>query len=142
YAVIKEARVYVRVHGERIKKGFIARKVPTYLNDDDDYAFVRKLFVDNRVFIVRGDLTAKKTMQAIGDAAKRAGLPVHALYLSNAEQYFGYGADYKANMLGLPFDEKGLVLRTMSWPNWGYAKDSNSYHYGVQGGLSFQSWVA
>ena len=103
---------------------------------------MRKLFVDKRVFILRGDLTADATMQAIATAAKRANLPVHALYLSNAEQYFPYHDGYRKNVLALPFDEKSLVLRTISWPQWGFAKDSNSYHYNVEGGLSFQSWLA
>src|ERR1043166_1002808 len=113
--VVKEARADVRVHAERIGAGFVARKVPTFLNDDAQYAFVRQMYLDGRVFMVRGDLTAKATMQAIAAASKKAKLPVRVMYLSNAEQYFTYSDDYRANILAQPFDEKSLVLRTMSW---------------------------
>ena len=142
FEVIKDSRAILRLHAERIKSGFVERGVPTFLTDDSQYARVRALYTGGRVFMVRGDLTAARTMRAIGDAAKRAGLPVHALYMSNAEQYFGYNGDFRKNILALPFDEKSLVLRTISWKNWGFAKDSNLYHYDIQGGLSLQSFVA
>ncbi len=141
-AVLKEARATAHAHAERIVKGFVERRVPTFLNDDAMYARIRALFVEGRVFMVRGDLTAAQTMRAIGDAAKRAGLPVHVLYMSNAEQYFPYNDDFRKNVLALPFDEKSLVLRTISRRKWGFAPGSNAYHYDIQGGLSFQSFVA
>ena len=67
---------------------------------------------------------------------------VRALYLSNAEQYFGYDEGYRKNILALPVDEKSLALRTLSRGKFGLAKDGGLYHYDVQSMLSFKSWVA
>ena len=116
--------------------------LPTYFSDDGDYAHVRNVVVSGRAFTVRGDLTAHQTVQAIGAAAKKAGLVVRSLYLSNAEQYFGYGPQFRSNVAALPFDEQSVVLRTHGWNTLRYAKDGNSYHYGIQSGPSFLAFAA
>ena len=114
----------------------------TYFSDDADYAHVRNVVVSGRAFTVRGDLTAEKTVQAIGAATKKAGLVVRSLYLSNAEQYFGYGSQFRKNVAVLPFDAQSVVLRTHGWNTLRYARDGNSYHYGIQSGPSFAAFAA
>lgn len=116
--------------------------LPTYFSDDADYAHVRSVVVGGRAFTVRGDLTANQTVQAIGAAAKKAGLAVRSLYLSNAEQYFSYGPQFRKNVAALPFEEQSVVLRTHGWNTLRYAKDGNSYHYGIQSGPSFAAFAA
>ncbi len=142
HAVLKDARAIVNAHNKRFAAGFVERAVPTFLTDDAQYQTVRRLFLEGRVFMVRGDLTAARTVRAIADATTKAGLTVRALYLSNAEQYFGYDQGYRANILALPADERSLALRTMSRGKFGFAKDGGLYHYNVQSLLSFKSWLA
>ncbi|MBI1947531.1 MAG: SUMF1/EgtB/PvdO family nonheme iron enzyme [Deltaproteobacteria bacterium] len=141
-AALGEARAIVNAHNKRFAAGFRERKVPTFLTDEAQYQTVRALFLEGRVFMLRGDLTADRAMQAIARATTDAGLVVRALYLSNAEQYFGYDEGYRKNILALPVDEKSIALRTLSRGRFGLAKDGGQYHYGVQSMLSFKSWVA
>lgn len=118
-----------------------ARGLAWFLSDDAQYAALRALVTSGRAFAVRGDLTANKTMAAIGAAAKTAGLPVRTLYLSNAEQYFMYKKQARQNFKSLPFDDDSVVLRTHGWASLPWAKDGNSYHYGVQTGPSFVAFL-
>lgn len=142
HEALKEGRAIVNAHNKRFAEGFVERKVKSFLTDAEQYRTVRQLFLDGRVFMVRGDLTASQTMQAIAEATRKAGLTVRALYLSNAEQYFGYDEGYRKNILALPADERSLALRTLSRGRFGLAKDGGQYHYNVQSLLSLKSWVA
>jgi hypothetical protein len=56
------------------------------------------------------------------------------LYLSNAEQYWKYGAAFRDNVAALPFDERSVVLRTIS-----SRKANGDYRYNVHAGLDFQA---
>lgn len=113
------------------------RGVSTWLDDASQYGWIRQLWADGRVFPVRGDLTGAQTMRDIGAAARAAGLPVRLVYLSNAEQYFEYGTDFRANFAGLPFDDRSVVLHTLA--NGKFAKADGHYHYAWQSGLDFQA---
>jgi hypothetical protein len=119
---------------QRLVRKFNHQKVPTFLNNQTQFDFVRQLHVDGRVFPVRGDLTADRTMKSIGDASRKAGLPVRLLYLSNAEQYFPWTQQYRDNILGLPFDDQSVVLRTLP-------DGKKGYYYFVQSGPGFHEWV-
>ena len=119
----------------------VAKGLPTYFSDDADYAHVRSVVVGGRAFAVRGDLTADKTVQSIAAAVSKAGLTVQTWYLSNAEQYFSYDQQTRANFLALPLGEDSVVLRTHGWNTLRYAKDGNQYHYGIQTGPSLQAFL-
>ncbi|MBN2496533.1 MAG: endolytic transglycosylase MltG [Deltaproteobacteria bacterium] len=88
------------------------RGVPTFLSDPADYAYVAQLFRTGRVLIVRGDLTAHRTMRRLAEVLERCGRKVRLLYVSNAEQYFRYTPQFRKNVFGLPHDERSLILRT------------------------------
>jgi hypothetical protein len=122
---------------EQMKKAAL----PCFLSDAAEYAHVRRLYQEDKVFMVRGDLTAKRTMSAVGQAATQAGKTVGVLYLSNAEQYFPYDAQYRANIRGLPFSESSVVLRT-SGENGLKRVKGTYYHYNTQPGLNFAAWLA
>ena len=140
-AALDVARWSVERRFEKLTTQMAARHLAWFLVDDDQYEFCRALVVGGRAFAVRGDLTADKTVSAIGAAAKTAELPVRTLYLSNAEQYFQYKKQVRSNYKSLPFDAKSVVLRTHGWRSLPWAKDGNSYHYSVQTGLSLQAFV-
>lgn len=116
-------------------------KVKSFVNDQDEFDYVVALFKTNRVFPVRGDLTAAKTMIQLGDAARKIQVPVRVLYLSNAEKYFPYTEQYKKNVLGLPFDDKTQILRTQGWGEGRGAEDDGFYIYFVQTGTNYRNWL-
>lgn len=114
----------------------------TFFTDDADYAHVRGVVTGGRAFAVRGDLTAKGAVLSIAAATEKAGMKVRSLYLSNAEQYFGYKKQVRDNYLALPMDEASVVVRTHGWNTLRYAKNGNQYHYGIQSGPSLKAFMA
>jgi hypothetical protein len=135
----KRGRRYVHTRLRRVLRQYGRMNVPTYLHDPDQYQFVVALFRTNRVFPIRGDLTAGISMKSVAEAAKKAGLPIRILYLSNAEQYFKYTKSYRENMLALPFDDQSVVIRTAG-KNVKTAPDGR-YQYIVQSGDNFRAWL-
>lgn len=125
----------------KLETQMAAKGIPWFLVDDAQYAHCRELVTSGRAFAVRGDLTANKTLTAIGAAANTAGLKVRTLYLSNAEQYFMYKKQVRTNFKSLPVDDNTVVMRTHGWRSLAWVKDGNSYHYGVQSGPSFHAFV-
>lgn len=122
---------------EQMKKA----QLPCFLVDADEYAHIRRLFQEDKVFMVRGDLTARRTVSALGRAAVQAGMKVGVLYLSNAEQYFPYDAQYRSNIRELPLDENSVVVRTSGQRGITHVKGTY-YHYDTQSGTSFLAWLA
>lgn len=103
--------------------------------DAEQYRVVRRLWERERVIVVRGDFTKDGVLREIGETLTDAGRSLRTLYLSNIEQYFMYGKDYRANMLGLPFTEDTLVLRTLPGRPAGF-------QYILQEGPGFHAWLA
>jgi hypothetical protein len=126
---------------KRLAKQMIKAKLPSFLTDDATYAYIRGLFQNGKVFMVRGDLTAKIAMKAISKATEQAGLKVRVLYLSNAEQYFNVRSSFRDNIVSLPIDSKSLVIRTNGWRGLAHV-EGTGYHYNVQSTESFKQFVA
>lgn len=111
-----------------------------FLTNAADYAHLRRLFQEDKVFMVRGDLTAQRTLSALGEALSESGKAVGVLYLSNAEQYFSYDAQYRKNLRGLGLTENTVVLRTSGERGIPHVKGTH-YHYNMQSGPSFAAWL-
>ena len=131
---------YARAH-EAVAKRLAAlqrdlerRRVPGFLSDAEAYAHLRRLYAEGRVARVRGDLTGPQTVKAIGALARRSGLTVGVLYLSNAEQYFMYGQAFRDNMRGLPLEDSSVVLRTLP-------ARPRDFEYIIQRGHHFHAWL-
>ena len=131
---------FIRRRLVRIVKSFGRLGVPTFLSDRSQYQYIVDMFKNNRVFPVRGDLTAQKTVKQVGEAARKCGLTIRTLYLSNAEQYFKFSDDYRSNMLSLPFDERSMVIRTAGTKKPWTA--DGVYDYVSQTGENFKKWIA
>lgn len=121
----------------RVAKRFAAEKVPSFVSDDDTYAFVRQLVQAGRVRAVRVDLLANQGVLSIGEAARKLGVPFRAIYLSNAENYWRYSPQYRANIAALPIDPQGWLVRTVS--TWNYNFD---YIYDLQPLGNYAAWVS
>lgn len=108
----------------------------TWLADRAKYQHIRDLALAGRLVARRGDLTGPAAMLEIADAAKRAGVPMRVVYLSNAESWFRYNAEFRHNMGAMPFDEKSVILRTVKSQLLSYPS-GDIWHYVVQRGQHF-----
>ncbi len=106
------ARATVAKNLQDLVERYTQAGVPMFLTDPAQYAHLRALFLADRVLMVRGDLTARRTLADLARVLKAQGRVVRALYLSNAEQYFPYDRQFRENVLGLPYDERSWILRT------------------------------
>ena len=109
---------------------------PTWLGDTEKYQHLRGLAQRGRIVPRLCDLGGPSAMLEIGDAARRAGVPMRTLYLSNAESWFRYGKEFRRNVGGLPFDDRGVVLRTVKSEVLAYAH-GDIWHYSVQRATDF-----
>ena len=116
------------------------REIPTFLTDQDQYDFVRDLWKHDRVFPIRGDLTADTTMVDIAETLRDLDLNLGLMYPSNAEQYFDFTPNYRRNIAIQPFDDTSLVLRTRSIRKLGYPEDGD-YHYNIHDAQNFADWM-
>jgi hypothetical protein len=92
--------------------------------------------------ILKGDMLAKNTMQGIGAAAKKLGVTIRVYYPSNAPECWPHTAQYKRNVLALPFDEQTVVLQTLSGIRPGFGQPRKGHwHYNVQSGLLQQHYM-
>jgi len=140
--VLRVARALVVIRLENSARRYASRNAAWFLSDDAQYAWVRNLVVEGRVFPVRGDLTKQGTLPAIAAAVRRSGQPLRTFYLSNAEEYFRFGDGFRATAALLPFDEHSVVLRTVTTSGSLPHVDSDPYHYNVQSGASFAALLA
>lgn len=115
------ARETVYRHLERVIARNRDGKPSTWLADADNYAHVRAMYQTGRVRMMPGNLAGETSLRTVGAACKALGTPVHALYMSNAEEYFKYIPAFVANIEALPTDDAGVVLRTIYNKKWVHA---------------------
>lgn len=102
----------------------------SWLSNPEYYAHVRKLYQNDRVRMLVGNLTGDTSVQTIATAADKLGVPVKVLYLSNAEEYYNYTDQYRANIEALPIADDSVVLRTIYSKKWVHA--DSLWNYQVQ----------
>lgn len=137
---LKVARALVYSRLSRTQRDYSKRGVPTFLTDQADYDHVRKLWANGWVFPVRGDLTGNATLVDVAAALEQADLKLGVLYMSNAEQYFDYGPEFRRNMLKLPIKDEAMVVRTLGWKGPGFV-EGETYHYTIQPARKFAAWM-
>lgn len=103
-------RVYVRL--SKLRDDMNKRNVVSMLTAQEDYDHVRALSRSGRIIATRADLTKSGALRQLADVIGEAALPVHLMYLSNAEQYFAYRPPFRANIQAWPASSQALVLRT------------------------------
>lgn len=112
----------------------------TFVDDDEQFHHLRRLFTDGRVVVVRGDYSGDDTLVAVAHALRGAALRLGVVYLSNIEQYLEYTPAFRRNILALDVDEDAIVIRTLGWRVFGYAPGEH-YHYNVQAASGFADWM-
>jgi len=87
----------------------------SYLADESDFRFVKRLEARNRVIPVVGDLGGPQALEAVGREIRRRGLRLSAFYVSNVEQYLIRGPgfeQYASTLAGLPYDDRSVIIRS------------------------------
>lgn len=121
------ARIHAHVTREILRRG----GAPSWLSDRDLYAHVRALQQARRVTAKVGDLHGEQTLLSISEAARRMGVQIRVVYLSNAEQWFRYSPQFRRNMAALPRDGRAVVLRTLA--RWEVpAAPGDRWHFSAQ----------
>lgn len=131
------ARETVYRHLEKVLTRTEDGVATSWLSNPEYYAHIRKLYQNDRVRMLVGDLTGPTTLGTIAAAAEGLGLPVEVMYLSNAEEYYDYTAQYRDNIQGLPIADDSIVLRTIYSKKWVHA--DSLWNYQVQPLADYQA---
>lgn len=102
----------------------------TWLSSSVMYDRVRAMWREGRFQPVPGDLHGERVFQGISRAARRLGVPMRIVYLSNAEMYLPYSKAFVANMKSVPSDARSLLVRTVRHDR--YPMLGDKWHYNVQ----------
>ncbi|MBM9500302.1 hypothetical protein JWG44_08585 [Leptospira sp. 201903071] len=147
--VYKQASPFIR---KRHRTNLMLSKKYDYKmfqTDDEQYSYIRKLAVEDRIFPVKGNLLGNTTLLGIGNTLKKAGHKVGIIYFSNAEEYFAYPQEFKNSLINLPVDDKSMVVRTISvrrdlfpWSPGSEISTDRGFHYCVQKISNFQKWLS
>ena len=132
----KIARGNIHTRLKMLQRTMHKRKVPTFVTDDEHFSFIVDSIRAGRVRALSANLLDKAGMIGIGEITRKLGAPVRVLYLSNAETYWPYSKEFRANIRGLHSDATGVVLRTTG--SWSINKD---YRYYVQRIELFAAWL-
>src|SRR5690606_17719031 len=97
-------------------------QIPCYLDDQAIYDHIVGLWENDRIRPMLGNLLDEQALAGVGDAARELEIPIRVTYLSNAEQYWRYTDQFRANIEGLHFDDKSVVIRTIA-----FGKKSDEY---------------
>lgn len=111
-----------------------------WLANPDQFQYIRQMVAQGRMVPVAGDMLGKKSMTAIGDAARALGVPIHVYYTSNAPTAWGgqLTPEYRANVRGLPMDEGSIVAETHYMGD----RPGDNWRYTTIGGLLMQDRLA
>ncbi len=132
---------------DRVTKKY---KYSIWLNDQKYYDRIRSLAISGRIIARKGNLNGTITLRGIADAAKKIGVPIRLVYLSNAEEYIpAYSDAFKKNFTALPSDSRAVLLRTISFQKWKYPWSPDSeistdkgFHYNVMPLSLFQEYLS
>lgn len=135
--VLAKARAGASQRLTRLRRDHQARGVDSYLTDPAQYRYVRAMMREGRVRPMLANLLTSGGLAGVGQAARELGVTIRTIYLSNAEEYWRYGATFRENIKSLPFDERSMVLRTRST-----FSRNRDYQYNVQPALEYVTWLS
>lgn len=117
---------------------------PTFgwLATEEGYQYIRLLYQQGRIHLMKGDMLKNRTMQGVAAAARDMGVTVRIYYPSNAPECWPHTKQYRANVTALPFDEDSVVLQSLSGVKAGFGRQIGYWHYNVQSGRHQQSLLS
>jgi hypothetical protein len=111
----------------------------SWLEKDEDYEYIRRMFMSNAIKIIRADLQNQEVFSLIASAASKAELFFSTLYLSNVEDHLsgrvmGVGAgkplSFWSNIRMLTMSEEAKILRTVR--TYANISPDRTFHYITQ----------
>ncbi|MBQ9396442.1 MAG: hypothetical protein IJU23_13140 [Proteobacteria bacterium] len=111
-------------------------KMKSFMNDPETFAFIKNMIQAGRIRTLQANLLGDRAFASIASTLDELGAKVTTLYLSNAEQYWGYSAQFKKNIIGLPAHDNALILRTSATK-----PANNDYRYSIQPIHVFKAWL-
>ncbi len=110
--------------------------VKTFMNDPESFQYIKTMIQNGRIRTLQANLLGDRAFASIASTLNELGAKVTTLYLSNAEQYWGYSTQFKKNIIGIPAADNALILRTSAtYPN------NNDYRYSIQPVSVFKAWL-
>jgi hypothetical protein len=110
----------------------------SFHNNPDDFEYIKKMIQENRIYAVIGDINGNITLKNIGVASKNLCIPIHIVYLSNAEEYYRYPESFRNNIKNLNYDNQAIIVRTVTSGarKFGFPKGEKypniPFHYNIQ----------
>jgi len=143
------SRYYMNWRFKKLRVLTKKRNYKIWLNEQYLYNRIRNLALKNRIIALKGNLYGSRTMRGIGARAKKMGVIVRTVYLSNAEEYMvRYTANFRKNILSLPYDSTSWLFRTTSARKWLFPWSPDSkicssrgFHYNVTKSHDFSQWL-
>ena len=122
---------------EELHRHYERHDIPTFINDQDEYDYIRGMIKAQRMRPVLANLLDETAFLDIGRASRELGVPLRVLYLSNAEGYWDYSDQYRENVTEQFYDDRSVILRT----NPAYSSNGD-YRYLMQPANNFVQWLA
>jgi len=113
---------------------------PNWLNTPAFYRYIKGMYEAGRIRIMHGNLVGQRSLYGIGQAAKKAGIPIRVFYTSNAEEWVKYRAAFRRNINALYVDEKSVMIRTL-WLKMFQPRASDLWQYNIQKLRQFQRFL-
>ncbi|MCH9686282.1 MAG: hypothetical protein K0V04_32920 [Deltaproteobacteria bacterium] len=135
----RASRTTVHRHLGRVLGRTVDGVSASWLSDRSQFEHIQRLYQSDRVRVMTGDLTGEASVQSAAAAVRGLGLTVRVLYMSNAEEYFTYTPQFRANVQALPTDDRSVVLRTIYAKTWPHA---DLWSYQVQPLADFEARVS
>lgn len=119
----RRARPYYPSYRQLLLEEDLSGRQASYLAREEDFQFVKSLQERNLIVPVVGDLAGDHALAAIGSYVGQLDEQVTAFYTSNVEFYLwrdGGFDRFVRNLRGLPFDERGVIIRSFFGGNFRY----------------------
>jgi hypothetical protein len=123
-------------------------QLKTFSHNDEDFQFLRRKAIENKILAINGDLTGSTTLLEISKRVEKLGLTINVFYTSNAEEYFKFPQNYRENIKSFPISDKSIVIRTitagarsMGFPDGEKFPDTFPFHYNYQSLKNFKKWM-
>ncbi|GIX40275.1 MAG: hypothetical protein KatS3mg129_0008 [Leptospiraceae bacterium] len=113
-------------------------KFSSFHNNPEDFQYLKKMIQENKIYPIVGDINGTITLQNIGKASKKLCVPIHVIYLSNAEEYYRYPESFRKNIMSLNIDKDAIIIRTVTTGAkiFGYPEGEKyleiPFHYNIQ----------
>jgi hypothetical protein len=120
----RRPRPYYPTYRQLLLETDLTGRHASYLASEGDYRFLKSLQERNLIVPVVGDLAGDHALAAIGGFLKERGLRVSAVYTSNVEFYLARAGTldrYAENVVGLPHEANGVIIRSYFGRNFGFA---------------------